>query len=97
MKTFATSVAATLFAAAVTVAAGNAGASIDRTLNPISPIQNGIVMPPVETHRAGSKKSPILMPGEYQVAPTGNACPHCRKIGPRRRPRPMRRFRIRRS
>ncbi len=97
MKTFATSVAATLFAAAVTVAAGNAGASIDRTLKPISPVQNGIVMRPIETHRGGLKKSPTQRPGEYQVAPEGGHCPHCRKIGPRRRPRPMRRFRIRRS
>ena len=44
--------AATLFATAVTVAAGNASASIDRTLEPISPVQNGIVMPPIATHRA---------------------------------------------
>ena len=89
--------AATLFAAAVTAAAGNASASIDRTLKPISSVQSGIVMPPIETHRGGSKKSPIQRPGEYQVAPGSIHCPHCRKIGPRRRPRPMRRFRIRRS
>ncbi len=96
MKTLATSVAATLFAAAVMATAGNAVASIDRTLNPISPVQNGIVMPPTETHRAGSKKSPTQRPGEYQVAPGSIHCPHCRRIGPLR-PRPMRRLRIRRS
>ncbi len=76
--------AATLFAAAVTAAAGNASASIDRTFIPTSPVQNGIVMPPIETHRAGSNKSPSLRPGEYQVAPDVGHCADCWGIGPRR-------------
>ena len=76
MKTLATSVAATLFAAAVMATAGNAGASIDRTLKPVSPVQSGIAAPPVATHRAGAKKSPALRPGEYQVAPEIGHCSH---------------------
>ncbi len=102
MKNFATSVAATLFAAAVMATAGNAGASVDRTLIPISPVHNGIAAPirPIETHRGGLKKSPTPRPGEYQVAPEIGHCAHCWRIGPgrprpRQLPRPRRRLRIR--